>query len=62
MFEDMEAQNKNLKDELLRICWYMRGSISLEQAYMLSFDDRKLVSNVIKDNIENVKKTKLPIL
>ena len=40
----------------------MRGSISLEQAYMLSFDDRKLVSNVIKDNIENVKKTKLPIL
>ena len=58
----MEAQNKNLKDELLRICWYMRGSISLEEAYMLSIEDRKLVSNVIKDNIENVKKTKLPIL
>jgi len=58
----MDAQSKNLKDELLRICWYMRGSISLEQAYMLSMDDRKLVANVIKDNIENVKKTKMPIL
>lgn len=58
----MEAYSKNLKDELLRICWYMRGSISIEQAYMLSADDRKLVSNVIKDNIDNVKKTKLPIL
>ena len=58
----MDAQSKNLKDELLRLCWYMRGSISLEQAYMLSMDDRKLVANVIKDNIENVKKTKMPIL
>ena len=58
----MEAQSKNLKDELLRICWYMRGSINLEQVYMLSMDDRKLVANVIKDNIENVKKTKMPIL
>jgi hypothetical protein len=38
----------------------MRGSISYEDAMLLSFNDRDLINKIIKDNIETTEKTKLP--
>jgi len=38
----------------------MRGSISYEDAMLLSFNDRNLINKIIKDNIETTEKTKLP--
>jgi hypothetical protein len=38
----------------------MRGSISYEDAMLLSFTDRELINKIIKDNIETTEKTKLP--
>lgn len=51
-----------MKDELYRLAWYMRGALSVNEAFQLSYEDRKIIGAIIKDNIENVKKTKLPIL
>ena len=44
------------------MCWYMRGSITLSEAYHTSADDRRKINETIKDNIEMVKKTKMPLL
>jgi len=44
------------------MCWYMRGSVTLSEAFQTSRDDRQKISEVIKENIELVKKTKLPLL
>lgn len=38
----------------------MRGGITIDQAYELSFEDRTLISDIIKDNLETTKKTQLP--
>lgn len=38
----------------------MRGSISYEDAVMLSFEDREVISKIIKDNLETTEKTRLP--
>lgn len=46
----------------MRIMWHMRGGISLSEAYYLSPDDREIIGKIIKDNYENVKKTKMPLL
>jgi len=40
----------------------MRGGLSYDDAHMLSRTDREIFQNVIKDNIETVKKTKMPLL
>ncbi len=56
----LEDEIKSLKAELLKLCWYMRGSVSLEEAYMLSYDDRALIVDLIKDNMETTKKSGLP--
>ncbi len=40
----------------------MRGSISWAQAHELNRSEREIIKNLIKENIETTKKTKLPLL
>ena len=38
----------------------MRGGISYSEAMELSFEDRQIISDLVKDNMETTKKTGLP--
>ena len=51
-----------IKDELVRLCWYMRGGLDYETAHYLGVEDRKIMAALAKENIETVKKTKMPLL
>ena len=56
----MEEENKKLKDELFKLSWYMRGGLSVEEAFYLCLEDREIISHIVKDNIETTKKSGLP--
>ena len=56
----MENEQKEIKHDLLKICWYMRGSITLEEAFNLSQEDKFLINDIIKENLETTKKSGLP--
>ncbi len=58
--EGMEREAKALKNQLYQIMWYMRGSITLTEAFELETDDLEIISKIIKDNLETTKKTRLP--
>ena len=60
LLEQMEKESKAMRDNDLRICWYMRGSISYSDGMLLSFQDRELINKIIKDNLETTKKSNLP--
>ncbi len=49
-----------IKKELFKLMWYMRGSINLDQAVLLTYDDRKNISDLIEENLETTKKSGLP--
>lgn len=55
----LEREERDIKKDLLKICWYMRG-MSYQEALMLSYDERMIVGEIIKENLETTKKTKLP--
>jgi|TARA_R110000803_G_scaffold169955_1_gene232992 hypothetical protein len=55
-----EGEQKELKSEIMKMCWYMRGGLTLEEGFSLSFEDRMLINDIIKDNLETTKKTQLP--
>jgi|TARA_Y100001954_G_scaffold221362_1_gene257451 hypothetical protein len=38
----------------------MRGGISITEAYELTGEDRKIIADIIKDNIKTAEKTKQP--
>jgi hypothetical protein len=56
----MEKEAKALKDDVLRICWYMRGSISYDDGMMLSHADKEIINKIVKDNLETTQKSGMP--
>ncbi len=42
------------------MAWYMRGSMSLEDLFMISYEDREIIGRIIKENLETAKKTGMP--
>jgi hypothetical protein len=60
LIEQQERESKAIKEELLRICWYMRGGISYDDASLLSQQERGIIDKIIKDNMETTKKSGLP--
>jgi hypothetical protein len=60
MLKGYDQEVRALKDDALRTSWYMRGGISYDDTMLLSRDERLLISNLIKDNIETTKKSGMP--
>ena len=58
--EQLDKEVRAYKDEALRMCWFMRGGLSYDESMMLSKAERDLISDIIKDNIETTKKSKMP--
>lgn len=56
----MEKEANDIRHEALKMSWYMRGGLSYNDAMQLSIAERKLVGDIIKDNLETTKKSQLP--
>ena len=56
----LEGDQRKLREELIKICWYMRGGVTLEEAYAMGYQDREIIGNLIKENLETTKKSGLP--
>jgi hypothetical protein len=60
MIEGYEREVKALKDELLRMCWYMRGGITYSEAMDLGSQEREIIAKIIEKNLEISKETRMP--
>jgi hypothetical protein len=60
LIDSLEKESKALKEELLRLCWFMRGSITYDDAMLMSHQERELIGKIIKDNLDTTKKSGLP--
>jgi hypothetical protein len=56
----LDRESKALKHEALKFSWYMRGGLSYDEAMTLSYEDRKIISDIIKENLETTKESGLP--
>jgi len=56
----MEREQKAIRADLLKICWFMRGGITLDEAFALSNEDKEIISGIIKENLETTKNSGLP--
>lgn len=60
MIDDMDKEINDIRQEALRLAWYMRGGLTYDQALQLSIEERRLIGNIVKDNMETTKKSGLP--
>jgi len=60
IIKQFDEDVSKIKGECLKLSWYMRGGITYDQAMALSWDERNLISVLIKENLETTKKSGLP--
>ena len=56
----MEKEALQLKEDALKMCWYMRGGLTYNEAVNLSYQEREIIGRLIKENLETTKKSGLP--
>ena len=52
----LDNEARILKKDVLKMCWYMRG-LSYSEGMNLSWDEREIVGEIIKENLETTKKS-----
>jgi hypothetical protein len=58
--ETFDKQSRAIKEEALKMSWFMRGGISYEDAMALSQQERELIGEIVKKNMETTKESGLP--
>ena len=53
----MDKESKNLIDVLVNLCWYMRGGLSLEDAYRTTAEEREIIMSMVSKHIDVSKET-----
>ncbi len=56
----MEKEANELKRQGLKMSWYMRGGATYDDVMNMSHSERTMISELIKDNLETTKNSKLP--
>jgi hypothetical protein len=60
MVDGMEKETHNIRLDVLKLCWYMRGGVTYEEAMCMSSKEREILSGIAKENLETTKKSGLP--
>lgn len=58
----MSTDQKKLRKEIVEIMWYMRGSLSREEAWTLSSMEREEYMEYIAERMKIVEKTRMPLI
>jgi len=58
--DNMEREQKAIKKEVFKLSWYMRGGMNLNEAYTLSVEERQIIGDIVKENLEVTKSSGLP--
>lgn len=62
MLHDMQVEQAGLRKLVIQMMWHMRGSLSRQEAWTLSYEERKDVMALIEEHRELTEKTGLPLM
>jgi hypothetical protein len=60
MIDAMDKETHNIRLDVLKLCWYMRGGVTYDEAMQMSQAERSLINDIVKENLETTKKSGLP--
>lgn len=60
LVDQMDNECNEIRQEAIKMAWYMRGGLTYNDALQLSSAERKLIGTLIKENLETTKKSGLP--
>jgi hypothetical protein len=60
MVDTMDKEADDIRAQCLKMSWYLRGGGTYEDVLNMSFKERTLINDLIKENMETTQKSKLP--
>ena len=60
LVDSYEKESKALIKQIYTLAWHMRGGMTLDEAFQISFSDREIVMELIKEHMEVTKESHLP--
>lgn len=60
LLQSYEKQSRALREDALKMSWFMRGGVTYDDMMQLSYQEREIISKIISDNMEITKKSNLP--
>jgi hypothetical protein len=63
LIKRFENQAKQIKDEIFRLSWYMRGGVSSHDLFhVYSYEDREIIGRIIDENIKASAEAGMPLI
>jgi hypothetical protein len=59
---DFRLAERELRSQIVAICWHMRGSVGYGEAWRLTAKERKDIMKFVEGRIKLTEKTGLPLL
>ena len=56
----MDQEAAQIREQNLKLSWYMRGGATYEQVMQMSYSERRMINELAKENYETTKKSGLP--
>ena len=60
LLDNMELESNRIKENALRLSWYMRGGVTYTDVLNMSQFERDALNKIIEENMETTKKSGLP--
>jgi hypothetical protein len=60
LVDRMEKDCQSIRQEAMKMSWFMRGGLTYDLVMALSIQEREIINEIIKDNLETTKKSGLP--
>ena len=60
LIKGMDREVKDIKEDLFRLSWYMRGGITFSEIYNMGIQEREIIGKIINQNLDTTKKSGLP--
>jgi hypothetical protein len=60
LVDQHDKEAKAIREELIKLCWYMRGGLSYAEAHLLTVEEREIIRKLIEENLETTKNSGLP--
>ena len=60
MVEEMDKEANSIRQQSLKMSWYMRGGATYQDVLQMSFQERQMINDLIKENLEPTKSSRLP--
>lgn len=58
--EQLDKESRAIRNESMKLSWWMRGGATYEDIIMMSRSERDMIGKLIEDNMEATKKSGMP--